>query len=141
LLAALRPLLTLAPRCRVPDELVLRKPAPAHAIAIDLGSHGDEALHDLHLAHLHRDHRAGLVLDDRSVLHDVQRETRLPEPGSAGDEDEVGRLQASGLLVERLETRLDPDAQIASRIDLFRIATQRDIERDDVAMERRLAER
>src|SRR5256885_16475684 len=39
-------------RVRDRDELRRRETAAAHAVAVDLARHGDEALHDLHLAHL-----------------------------------------------------------------------------------------
>ena len=41
----------------------------------------------------------------RRVLRDVQRERRLAHARAAGDDDQVGRLQAGGQLVEVGEAR------------------------------------
>src|SRR5207244_301463 len=100
-----------------------------------------EALDDLHLAHFHREERAGLALHDGGVLDDVQRETRLPKARAAGDEDEVGRLKSTRLLVDRLDPGANSDPKIAACVDLLRIAAERDVERNDVAVERRFAHR
>ena len=73
------------------------------------------------------------------MLDDVQGEARLSETRTTRDEDEVGRLQAPGLRVERIEPRLDPDAKVAALVDLLRVPAERRLERHDVAVERRLA--
>jgi len=80
------------------------------------------------------------VLHHRGVLDDVEREARLSESRAARDEDEVGALEAAGLLVERLKPRPNPESKIATGIDLLGVAAEGDLERDDVAMERRLAD-
>src|SRR5206468_1068287 len=79
-------------RVRDRDELRRRETAAAHAVAVDLARHRDEALHDLHLAHLEGEHRARLAFDGRGLPDDVERETRLAEAGTSREEDEVGRL-------------------------------------------------
>src|SRR5581483_8811515 len=98
-------------------------------------------LHDLHLAHLQGEDRAGLSRG-RGVPHDVQREARLSEARASGEEDEVRSLEAAGLGVEGGEAGGEALVVIVgARADLIGEAAQRDIERHDVAVQVRLAHR
>ena len=57
---------------------------------------------------------------DRGVPHDVQREARLSEARTPTDDDEVGRLESSGLRVEMLEAgRHTLPLVLAARGDLI----------------------
>src|SRR5438034_987470 len=134
-----RRLLQLARRGGDRGELLRGEAAAAHPVPVDLGAHRDQALHDLHLAHLHREERAGLLLHDGGVLDDVERETRLAKTRTACDQDQIGGLQTAGLLVDRLDSGADTDAEVAARVDLLGIAAQRDVQRNDIAVERRFA--
>src|SRR5512132_3089129 len=74
--------------------------------------------------------------------HDVQREARLSETRSPADDDEVGRLESSGLRVEVLEAGRDTlTLVVAAGGDLVGEASQRDLERYDIAVQTRLAHR
>ncbi len=76
------------------------------------------------------------------MLDEAEREARLAETGAAGDEDEIRRLQAAGLRVERLQAgRHAGLGRVAALFDLRDVAVQRDLERHDVPVERRLAHR
>src|SRR5467141_1897790 len=46
------------------------------------------------------------------------------------DQDEIGGLQPAGLLVDRLDSGADTDAEVAARVDLLGIAAQRDVQRN-----------
>src|SRR5207247_10377841 len=113
----------------------------AHAVAVDLRKNRHNPQDHLHLAHLHREERTGLPLYDRRVFDDVQREARLAKTGTARDEDEIGGLESTGLLVDRLDARANPEAHVTARVDLFGVAAERDVQRDDIPMERRFAHR
>src|SRR5438445_13412593 len=76
------------------------------------------------------------------MLDEAQRQTRLAKTGSAGEEDEVRRLQAAGLLVERLHPGRHTKARtVTALLDLRDVAVERHLERHDVPMERCLAHR
>src|SRR4029077_3797441 len=134
----------LEPARRVADRLELRErePAAADPVAVDLRVHRDESLDHLELAHFQREDRAGLPRAERGVLDEAQREARLPKARAARDEDEVGRLQAAGLRVERLQSGQDAGlGLVAALLDLRDVPIERDLERDDVPVQRRLADR
>src|SRR5688572_819957 len=123
-------------------ELVLRETSAADAVAIDLRGHRDEPLHELELAHLHREHSAGLSKDDRGVLHEAQREARLAETGATREEDEIRWLEPARLGVERGNAGRHADVLIVAPLrDLIRVSLQRDVEGDDVAVQARLVDR
>src|SRR5512132_2126987 len=74
--------------------------------------------------------------------HDVQREARLSETRTPADDDEVGRLESSGLRVEVLEARRHAlTLVVAAGRDLVGESSQRDLERNHVAVQARLAYR
>ncbi len=76
------------------------------------------------------------------MLDEAEREARLSETGASGDEDEIRRLQAAGLRVERLQAgRHAGLGRVAALFDLRDVAVQRDLERHDVPVEGRLAHR
>src|SRR5437667_11594692 len=75
------------------------------------------------------------------MLDDVQREARLTETRTARDEDEIRGLESTGLFVDRLDARPNPEAHVATRVDLLGVASAPDVQRDDVPMERRFAHR
>jgi hypothetical protein len=68
-----------------------------------MGHRGEQALPQLLAAHFHREddqrRQAGV---DEHVLDDVERERGLPHARAPGDDDQVPRLHAGGLLVDRV---------------------------------------
>ena len=76
----------------------------AQIVALDPRLRGDESLGQLGLGHLEREqhHR---VAAQRRVLGDVGDQRRLAHRRPRGDDDQVARLKAAGLLVEVLEAR------------------------------------
>ncbi len=100
-----------------------------HPVAVDARLHRDEPLDDLELAHLHGEERDGLLLGERGVRGDVERERGLAEARPAGEDDEVRLLEPAGLLVERLEAGRDADLLVlAAGHDLLGEELERDAE-------------
>ena len=69
-------------------------------VRVDAADRGDQAQRQLRGRHFHREDRDRLLGLDRRVLGHVQRERGLAHRGTRGQDDQVGRLQAGGHLVE-----------------------------------------
>ena len=81
-------------------EVHVRDVPAAQVERIDLRDAGEEAQHELLLAHLEREDADRLALAHRNVLGDVQRERCLADRRSRGEDDQVGLLQPLGDLVD-----------------------------------------
>ena len=80
--------------------LVLLQSAALDLIAWQLADVNDEAVHELHVAHLEREHSHGHLERDRHVARHREHEGRLAHRRAGGDNDEVGVLPAGGDLVQ-----------------------------------------
>src|SRR5512137_1220963 len=74
--------------------------ARAHVALVDATERRNHAERELLTRHFHREDRDRLVVGDRRVLGDVERERRLAHRRPARDDDEIARLQPGGHLVE-----------------------------------------
>ena len=100
-------------RRRDPGEVQLLEEARAEALRVDVGDAGQQAQHELLLAHLEAEHADRLLLADRGVLGDVEREARLADGRAGRDDDQVALLEAGRQLVQVQEARRDA-AQLAA---------------------------
>ena len=75
---------------------------------VDVGDAREQAQDQLLLAHLEAEHADALLLLDRGVLGDVEREARLADGRPGGEDDQVALLEAGRERVEVGEA--GPDA-------------------------------
>ncbi len=88
-------------------------------VRIDFRLGAEQPLDELLLAHFQAEDADGLSLLQRGVLRDVKAEAGLAQAGARGDDDQVGRMEAGGHLVELRETGLEPGDQGLAVGDLF----------------------
>jgi hypothetical protein len=72
----------------------------AHLVAVDVRDRGEHPAHQLRAAHLHREDDTGRPLSTATCSAMFSASAVFPMLGRAGDDDQVPRLQAGGLLVE-----------------------------------------
>ena len=95
-------------RRRDPREVHLLEEARPEALAVDVRDAREQPQDELLLAHLEAEDADALLLADRRVLGDVEREARLADAGPGRDDDEVALLEAGR---QRIEVReAGPDA-------------------------------
>ena len=80
----------------------------AEPLAVDVGDRGQQAEHQLLLAHLEAEHADALLVVDGGVLGDVQREARFADRRPGREDHEVALLEARRERVEVPEP--GPDA-------------------------------
>ena len=80
----------------------------AQQITLDAGLGGDETLGQFGFGHFQREEGDRPVLLNRDVLGDVGDEGGLADRGPGGEDDQVRRLKATGLLVEIVESGRHP---------------------------------
>src|SRR5262245_44712213 len=76
-----------------------------HGLRVDFRLRAQHALHELRGRHFQTQHQNLSVQRHTDMLRDVQGEGRLSHARSAGDDHEVGGLQARRLQIELLEAR------------------------------------
>ena len=80
--------------------LVLLQSAALDLLARQLADVHDEAVHELHVAHLKREHGHGHLERDGHIAGHGEHEGRLTHRGAGGDDDEVGVLPPGRDLVQ-----------------------------------------
>ena len=91
----------------------------------------EHAERQLLLAHLEREDADRLVLPDRHVLGDVERQTRLAHSGAAGDDDQVRRIEPAAHLVEVGEARRQADEAGGGPLLEIRQGVRKDVAQGD----------
>ena len=84
--------------------LVVGELSVEHLVARYLTDVGDKTVHELHVVHLKREEGDRSMIVDGDVLRERKGERSLTHGRSSGDDDKVGALPTTRLLVEFLET-------------------------------------
>ena len=79
---------------------VVTHPPGTQALRVQAANGGQHTCRQLGAPHFHREHTNRQAGIDRHVLGDIQGKGRLTHRGSAGNNDQVARLETGGLLVE-----------------------------------------
>jgi hypothetical protein len=87
-----------------PRPVIVLELAGTQSLLVDAAQGGDQSECQLGSGHLHREHRHRLLGLERGVLGHVERQRGLAHRRARREDDEVGRLQTRGLLVEIGET-------------------------------------
>jgi hypothetical protein len=107
-------------RAREAREVVVAEAPLAERLRVDARLAREHALDERVLAHLEREEGDALLLGDRHVLRDVERERRLAHRRASRDDHQVRRLEPARHLVEVAEPRRDPGHRapgLALRLD------------------------
>jgi hypothetical protein len=102
-----------------------------------------QALDELVARHFEAEHADLAAVQERRVLGDVERERRLAHARAAGDDDEIARLQAGGLVVEVGEARGhagDVLALVEQLLDLVHVGMDQILDRREPLLRAFLAD-
>src|SRR6266568_4938422 len=102
-------------RARELGVIIVAQLAAAQPLCVYQPLRAEQPLHELVLGHFEREERDPGVVLDGGVLHDVQRQRRLPHRGSSGQDDQVGALEARGVPIEIDEPARDAGQRAGDR--------------------------
>ena len=83
-----------------------------------LATEREQPQHELLLAHLEAEDADALLVADRRVLGDVEREARLADRRAGGEDHEVALLEPGGQRVEVAEAGADAADLAAVRVEV-----------------------